>query len=326
MIHDTSDNASSPRDSTDSENTGTRRWFIDRFIALLEAIRPHQWVKNLFVLAPVFFSKSYYDPTKLGFALLAAGSYCLAAGSVYLINDIIDIDEDRQHPVKKHRPIPSGRLPLRVARPMAWAIAGSAIAAGLLLETSVGLLIAGYIGMNLAYSKVLKHIPFVDVGIIATGFLLRILVGAYAIGVHISEWLLTCTFLLALYLGLGKRQHELDLTISEEKPSTRRVLDSYKRGYLDFALLFVGGLTIAAYTIYTLTAALPDQPLRTHQTPFTSSWLPTTIPFVVFGIARFYQIVHVDKPESPTNLILHDIPFVINIATWGIVMFAIGFQ
>jgi 4-hydroxybenzoate polyprenyltransferase len=170
--------------------------------------------------------------------------------------------------------------------------------------------------MNLAYSTVLKHIPFVDVIIIATGFVLRVLAGAFAIDVYISEWLFGCTFLLSLYLGLGKRQHEMAMLKRGEASKVRKVLERYHPDHLEFAFLFVAGLTIACYTVYTLTASLPDQPLRTQNTPFASPYLPATIPFTVFGITRFYQLVNNDSPYSPTDLILKDWPFILNLVLW----------
>lgn len=287
---------------------------------LLVTLRPHQWIKNLFVLAPLFFSKSFLIGSKLALGLTAALLFCLAAGTVYLVNDIFDIDKDRNHPVKRHRPIPSGQLPVGVARLVALVLGPGTVAAALAIDWRLGATVGGYLIMNLAYSMVLKHVAFLDVSIIATGFVLRVLAGAFAIDVYISEWLIACTFFLALYLGLGKRDHELRLFLAGEVKKSRKVLERYRAEHLDFAVLFVGGLTIAVYTIYTLTAALPDQPLRTQHTPFASPWLPATIPFAVFGITRFYQLINRETPESPTDLILRDASFIANLLLWGAAM------
>jgi len=302
-------------------------------VGLFETLRPHQWVKNVFVLAPLFFAQRYDEPDRLGLALGAAGLFCLAAGSVYLINDIFDVEEDRQHPVKQHRPIPSGRLPLSVARVSAPLLSIGVVGVCALIEPMLGLVVGGYLAMNLAYSAALKHVAFVDVTIIATGFVLRVLAGKYAVDVYVSEWLLGCTFLLALYLGLGKRVHELGLYAAEDETKSRRVLERYRAGALEFALLFVAGLTIAAYTIYTLTAALPEltkaltmQPLRRRPTPFASPYLPVTIVFAVFGITRFFQLVRSETPQSPTDLILRDPPFLVNLGLWGAVMLGFGWM
>ena len=299
---------------------------------IMVTLRPHQWVKNIFVLAPLFFSKSFFQTDKVFLAISAAFLFCMAAGTVYLLNDVFDIEKDRKHPVKRNRPIPSGELPVPVAKTAAWLFAAGTIAGSFALGTWTGVVITSYLVMNLAYSMALKHVAFLDVTIIATGFVLRVLAGAFAIDVFISEWLIACTFFLALYLGLGKRDHELRLFLAGQVKKSRKVLEQYRAEHLDFGVLFVAGLTIAVYTIYTLTAALPEltsalpyQPLRSRPTPFTSPWLPITIPFAVFGITRFYQLVNKDLPHSPTDLLLRDAPFLINLALWGGVMLTLAF-
>ncbi|MFB6263586.1 MAG: UbiA prenyltransferase family protein [Bradymonadaceae bacterium] len=296
---------------------------------LVRTLRPHQWVKNLFVLAPLFFSKAFLDPNRLWWGMAAAGLFCLGAGSVYILNDILDVEEDRQHPVKKHRPIPSGELPVGVAWWSTAAIATGVMVGAYLLHPLVAACIGTYMVVNLAYSTVLKGVPFIDVAVIAAGFVLRVLTGKFAVDVYVSGWLLACTFFLALYLALGKRAHEL-AQISAER--SREVLEQYRADHLEFALLFVAGLTIALYTLYTVTAALPQltpglttQPLRKYPTPFATRYLPLTVLFAVFGIVRFYQLVKSDSLESPTELILGDPAFVVNIVLWGATMLVIAF-
>jgi 4-hydroxybenzoate polyprenyltransferase len=301
-------------------------------MGLLKTLRPHQWVKNLFVLAPLFFSKKYLDPDKLALGISGALLFCLAAGSVYLINDIFDVEKDRQHPVKQHRPIPSGQLPIPVAQVAAVVLALGTVGTCALIEPMLAVVVGGYLVMNLAYSTVLKEVAFLDVSIIAIGFVLRVLAGKYAIDVYVSEWLIACTFFLALYLGLGKRAHELHLQADDDAGDSRDVLERYRLEHLDFGLLFVGGVTIAIYTIYTVTAALPEladaltaQPLRRRPTPFATPYLPATVLFAVFGITRFYQLVDSDSPKSPTDLILEDVPFIVNLGLWGIAMLTCSF-
>ncbi len=293
--------------------------------ALVRSLRPHQWIKNLFVLAPLFFSKSFLDGSKLALGLTAAFLFCLVAGTVYLINDIFDVDKDRTHPTKCNRPIASGKLPLNIARTAAIILGPGSILAALFIDPGFAAVLGTYLALNLAYSIQLKHLAFIDVSIIAIGFVLRVIAGALAIDVYMSEWLLACTFFLALYLGLGKRQHEFNMFQAGDIASTRKVLERYRAEHLDFGVLFTAGLTIAVYTIYTLTAALPDQPLRTQQTPFASAYLPITIPFAVFGITRFYQLIKRNTLESPTDLLTHDKSFVINLALWGLVMLILSF-
>lgn len=317
----------------ESRSTGTMA------LGLLKTLRPHQWIKNLFVLAPLFFSLKFDQPGVLGYGLAAAFLFCLAAGSVYLINDIFDVEKDRQHPVKRHRPIPSGQLPVPVARVSAVVIALGTVGACLAIDRWLAAAVGGYLVMNLAYSSALKHIAFLDVSIIATGFVLRVLAGKFATGVYVSEWLIGCTFLLALYLGLGKRAHELQMDDGEDGSKSRTVLEQYRKKHLNFAALYVAGLAIAGYTIWTLTAALPEltavlsplaagpeaQPLRSRPTPFANPWLPVTVLFAIFGIVRFYQLITNDNPHSPTDQILRDWPFILNLVLWAVAMLVVAY-
>ncbi len=292
---------------------------------LIVTLRPKQWVKNLFVLAPLFFSKQFLIPSQLLVGFGAALLFCLTAGTVYLFNDVADVDKDRRHPIKRHRPIPSGQLPVPMAIVAAATLGLGCLGAAMLLDWRLGVVTLIYLVMNLAYSMRLKHWAFVDVGIIATGFVLRVLAGAFAIGVFISEWLFLCTFLLAFYLGLGKRLHELDLVRQGKASQARKVLERYRYEHLDFGVLFVAGLTIAAYALYTVSASLPGQPMRAHATPFSSPLLPLTIPCAVFGITRFYQLLRAESLEGPTELLLRDVPFIVNLLVWGALMLVLTF-
>lgn len=301
-----------------AENKGVGR-------AVLKSMRPHQWIKNLFVLAPLFFSKSFLEPTLLAKEIAAVFAFCFGAGAVYLMNDIFDVEKDRNHPVKRFRPIASGQLPMATARIAAIVFGLGSIGGAFALDVRTGAVLTSYLVMNVAYSMKLKHVPYIDVAIIAIGFVMRVMAGAWAIDVQMSYWLIACTFLLALYLALGKRMNELRLVEQGRADKVRKVLKYYNSEQLNFAVLFVGGLTIACYTVYTLTASLPDQPLRHIQTPFSSKFLPITIPFTVFGISRFYLLLSRDTDDSPTDLILRDIPFIVNILFWGGVLLVLYF-
>ncbi|MEM1347303.1 MAG: decaprenyl-phosphate phosphoribosyltransferase [Myxococcota bacterium] len=317
--------SSSAEHGTSSPSLRGRASSTQLVLGLIQTLRPKQWVKNLFVLAPLFFSKQFLVPSQLALGLLAALVFSLTSGTIYVFNDICDLDKDRLHPVKRHRPIPSGQLPLKAAWGSVVALGGVTQALAWLIDWRLGAVTTTYTIMNLAYSTVLKHVPFVDVTIIATGFVLRVLAGAFAIDVFISEWLVICTFLLALYLGFGKRLHELTLMVEGRASKTRRVLKRYRLEHLDFVVLFVAGLTIAAYTVYTMTVALPNQPLRSQHTPFTSPYLPVTIPFAVMGITRFYQLLKKeDELDSPTELILKDWPFIVNLLAWGVLTMGVA--
>ncbi len=285
--------------------------------AAIISMRPQQWIKNVFVLAPAFFSMQFLQIGPLIQSLVAALLFSFGASAVYLLNDIFDIEKDRNHPVKRKRPIPCGQLPIKAAWTLCLILGIGAVGGATLIDWRFGAALGSYLTMNLAYSTVLKHVPFVDVSIIATGFVLRVLAGSFAINVLISEWLFVCTFLLALYLGLGKRQHELKLVMRGEATKVRKVLERYHPELLEFAFLFVAGITIACYTVYTLSASLPNQPLRVNATPFNSAYLPITIPFTVFGITRFYQLVNKISPDSPTDLLLKDWPFILNLVCWA---------
>jgi 4-hydroxybenzoate polyprenyltransferase len=192
--------------------------------AILKSARPHQWVKNIFVAAPLVFARRIDDVTALVHTSVAVAGFCLISSSVYLLNDLVDVEKDRAHPLKRLRPIASGALSVRSAKIAALVLA----VGGLLLTLSLGVLpaaiAAAYMVQNLAYSFRLKHVPFVDVASIAAGFLLRVLAGAAAIPVEPSIWLLTCTLLLASFLGFGKRTHELR-TSGSRGGDQRKVLD-----------------------------------------------------------------------------------------------------
>jgi 4-hydroxybenzoate polyprenyltransferase len=279
-------------------------------------MRPRQWVKNLFVLAPMFFSKEILILNSALLSVWTAFLFSLAAGTIYILNDILDLEHDKNHPLKSQRPIASGAVSPSIAGRAGIVIGATSLALGFLINIQVGLVLTLYMCMNFAYSKGLKNLVMIDVTIIATGFLLRVLAGAFAIDVYVSEWILICTFFLALYLGLGKRRHEWILWSQGLFQGSRNVLEKYDRQRLEFMMVFVGGITIAAYSFYTLSASLPGQPLRAASTPFHQAYLPLTVPFTVFGIARFFQLSSSESLKSPTELIIRDAPFILNLVLW----------
>ena len=284
--------------------------------ALIKTVRPHQWVKNLFVVAPLAFSKHLLDPEFVLWSVVAFGIFSLLSGSVYLVNDIFDIEKDRAHPKKKLRPIPSGELPLGVARTAAAMLIVIALGASM---GTFGLpffaCAASYLLLNLAYSMAFKHVPFLDVLSIASGFLLRVQAGALAIGVPASPWLLICTFVLACFLGFGKRTHEL-ATAGERAKEQRAVLSKYNLSHLKIILWVLAFATTAAYVLYTIS-------------PQTTSYFGTTrllytSPFTLFGVIRFLRIVSNEaSADSPTDEMLHDIPFMANLVLWGVATMSI---
>ncbi len=272
-------------------------------------MRPHQWVKNAFVMAPVVFSLNVDQPDMLLKAAAATLLFCLISGAVYLLNDIVDLEADRAYPVKRHRAIPSGVVPIVFARMFCAVLVVGSVSAMLLIDRWAAAVALLYFIVNVAYSLKLKHSAFVDVSVIATGFLLRVLAGSLAIGVDVSVWLVLCTFLLALFLALGKRRHEL---LSAKKGTKQRaVLGRYNPAHVHFAMILVGGLTVGAYTAYTLS------PMT--QVAFGFSWprLALTVPFTAFGVLRFFTIANQrEELASPTEQMLKDPLFLLNLAGW----------
>jgi 4-hydroxybenzoate polyprenyltransferase len=281
---------------------------------LLKTLRPHQWVKNLFVLAPVVFAKEAGVLPSAGLSLGAFLVFCLSAGAVYTLNDIVDVEKDRRHPVKRNRPIAAGRVPVHAAAAFASFLFAVSVVGAVFLGIPFTLTAVSYIVLNLAYSFWLKNIFIIDVICIATGFLLRVLAGCFAVRVQPSAWLLGCTFLLALFLALGKRRHEL--SDGPEAVKHRAVLRFYSPRFLAAAMYVTAVLTAAAYTVYTLSG---------HTLAFFGTrWFAATVPFVLFGLVRFVSIVNVRKSaDSPTDAMLRDVPFVANILAWAAVVLGI---
>jgi 4-hydroxybenzoate polyprenyltransferase len=244
---------------------------------LVKMLRPHQWVKNLFVLAPMFFHKDVFVSTSVGTALnlrvtgraaIATAVFCLLAGAVYTINDLVDVEADRVHPVKRHRPIASGIVPEGLAKLTAVALVVFSLGAAFALDAMFGAVAALYFVENIAYSFKLKKIAFLDVGLIAFGFVLRVLAGGLATDTHVSGYMLACTALLALFLGFGKRRHEI---ASEKAGKQRAALEAYTARSLNVALALTGAATAITYVAYTL-----DPDTRAF---FNSNWLWLTAPF-----------------------------------------------
>lgn len=276
--------------------------------ALVEACRPRQWVKNLFVAAPLVFAKRLNDPHTALRALAAVALFSALSSAVYLWNDVVDVEKDRAHPIKRNRPIAAGRLSLGTARAAAAALAVGALALGLALDRRFAACELVYLVQNVAYSLVLKRIVYLDVLSIAAGFLLRVAAGAFAISVEASPFLFICTGLLATYLGFGKRAHELAVA-GERAAAQRAVLRSYDPGVLRVALWATAAATFASYVLYT----------RAEHTVrfFGTTRMLWTAPFAAFCLWRFYALVQSPRGDSPTEEILKDAPFMLNFLVWA---------
>lgn len=265
---------------------------------LVEALRPAQWVKNGFVFAALIFSRSVLDWHRTTLVVLAAAAFCAISSAAYLLNDILDAPEDRQHPLKRLRPVASGRLSARAAGSVSGLLAIAALAGAWALDREFFLVVAIYAGVNLLYSLFLKHVMLVDIFVIAAGFVLRVLGGGVVIHVEISAWLIVCTTLLALFLALTKRRHELVL-LGESASEHRSSLANYSPYFLDQLIAVVTASTLMSYSLYTLSEDVA--------TRFPGKRLELTIPFVLFGIFRYLYLVHQNQEGgNPTRLLLTD--------------------
>lgn len=281
----------------------------------MRSLRPAQWVKNLFVLAPLVFAHRADDPQLLGRALAAFALFCAAASAIYLVNDIRDREADRLHPVKAKRPIAAGELPVGVAAAVAAALGAGAVAGALVLGSSFAAALASYVALNLLYSFGLKHIVILDGMSIAAGFMIRVLGGAAAIDVAISRWLVLCGSFLALFLAFSKRRHELAL-LAAGAADQRRVLSHYGERFLDQMISVVTASTVLTYALW---AVDPDTAARLG-TPH----LLWTVPMVLYGIFRFLYLSHQRADlRNPTETILTDAPFLANFALWAAVVVAL---
>jgi 4-hydroxybenzoate polyprenyltransferase len=283
----------------------------------IRSIRPVQWVKNVFVFAPLVFGMKLMDANALALSFLTFVLFCAVSGAVYLLNDLSDRERDARHPIKQHRPIASGALPIEVARLGVGLLFGLGCGLAFLVNTGLAVVLTAYFVLNVAYSMQLKHFAYLDITCIAAGFLLRVLAGGLAIDVPVSRWLLACTFLLASLLALGKRAHEL-LAVAKNgnDASTRDVLSRYRVQHVDRVLKILAFITLASYVSYTVSHATVSH--------FGSHALVYTTPFVAFGLWRFFTLVSVHaEAQSPTDTMIRDLPFVLNVTLWSILVTAI---
>jgi 4-hydroxybenzoate polyprenyltransferase len=278
--------------------------------AFIEALRPAQWLKNGFVFAALIFSRRLTVWWAVVLAGLAAFIFCEISSAAYLMNDVLDAAEDREHPVKRLRPVASGRLEARIAMFASVVLGLSALGAAWVLDHAFFAVVAAYAGTTVLYSTLLKHVPLLDVFVIAGGFVLRVLGGAVAIHVEVSSWLIVCTTLLALFVALAKRRHELVL-LGDEAPSHRPHLSQYSPYFLDQLIAVVTASTLMSYALYTLSSDA--------QTKFPGKRLELTIPFVLFGIFRYLYLIHQSKQGgSPTRLLLTDSVLLATVVLWGV--------
>lgn len=277
---------------------------------LLIALRPGQWTKNLLVFAGLLFGRELFNPTAVTRAGAAFLIFCALSGTVYLINDLVDRENDRRHPHKARRPIASGALPVPIAVAAGAILMVGALGASFLISIRFGLVAVGYVALQALYSGPLKHIVIIDVLAIAVGFVLRAIAGAVAIDVEISHWLFVCTILLALFMALAKRRHELVL-LSNGATSHRPILGEYSPYLLDQMISVVTASTLVAYVFYTISPETEQK--------FGTQWLDLTIPFPLYGIFRYLYLVHQrEGGGNPADMLLDDRPLLACVALWAV--------
>ena len=282
--------------------------------ALLKTMRLRQWTKNGFVFFALIFDKQLFQPEAFLKTLEGFFLFCLTSSAVYLLNDIADVEADRTHPEKKKRPIASGKLPLNIAWSAAIVLVLVTLPIAYFLTPALAIILAVYLFLNILYSQWLKHVPILDVMIVSTGFLLRVAAGVTLITVvRFSPWLYVITTLFSLYIGLGKRRAEMTL-LSHGAGSHRKVLDGYTLPLLDQYITIVSGTTIVTYSLYTFTA--PNLPAN-HS-------MMLTIPFVVYGIFRYLQLIQTGNAAgAPDEVALKDHPLQVTVFLWGLAVIAV---
>jgi 4-hydroxybenzoate polyprenyltransferase len=300
---------------------------VTKFKDWVTLLRPHQWVKNVLIFAGYIFAGNFKLPppkalSDFTFVLTGFVSFCLLSGAVYAINDVVDREKDRKHPVKRNRPVASGRVSVGEAT----ALAVGSVLLGLILALAVAwrneaplffLVALSYPIWGVLYSFWLKRLIIVDAIGVAAGFVLRVVAGCLAIKVDISPWLILCTLLLALFIAFSKRRHEL-LLMGNNATAVRSVLGEYSPKLLDMFIAVTSSMTIMAYSLYTFTA--PHILLGDRKEP----WLMVTIPFVVYGVLRYLYLAYQTDAAGAPEQMLKDKPFVINLALWALTVLLLG--
>jgi 4-hydroxybenzoate polyprenyltransferase len=275
---------------------------------LFSTLRSQQWVKNFVLFAGLIFSQNLEKPEFILKSVAGFALFCLLSSSVYIFNDIMDVDSDRKHPLKSSRPIASGKISIPTATLLFVVFALIALGLSFWLNPVFALTALSYFVLNLLYSVYLKNVVIIDVMCIAAGFVIRAVAGAVVIGVEISTWLVVCTILLALFLGFGKRRHEL-LLLENQATDHRKILSEYSPYFLDQMISVVTASTVIAYAFYTLSSEV--------ETKLGTKHMDLTIPFVLYGVFRYLYLIHQKEGGgSPTRMLLTDKPILANVILW----------
>lgn len=269
-------------------------------------LRPHQYIKNFFVFAPLFFSFAF-TKTNLVLTFLTFAIFSLLASSVYIFNDLLDIEEDKKHPTKKFRSLASGRVSKQNAIILFLLLSVISLGISFFISSRLLVVLLVYFGLNIAYSLKLKHITLVDIFIIATGFVLRLFAGASVMDISLSMWIIIVTFLLALFLALAKRRD--DVLLSSQGKETRKNIDGYNLEFINAAMVLMAGIVVVSYILYTVSPSVMQK--------FNSHYLYITAFFVILGIMRYMQITFVEQNSgSPTRIILKDVFLQVTVISW----------
>jgi 4-hydroxybenzoate polyprenyltransferase len=281
--------------------------------AYLRLARPKQWTKNGFVLAGVVFAHEALVVSSVASALLAFVAFCALSGAVYAANDVLDVEEDRKHPLKRRRPVASGAVSARSAMVFAVVLVTCGLALGFAVDVGVGLAGVVYLALQAVYTTLLKHTAILDVMSISAGFVIRALAGVAAVGSPISPWLIVCTALLTLFLGFSKRRHEI-ASLGDAATAHRKNLRDYSVPLLDEMMNIMISATIIAYVLYTIIE-------------YETYYMMASIPFVVYGVFRYMLLVHRNGGGNPDTLLLRDRPLQITLVLWlavvGMVIYVI---
>ncbi len=276
--------------------------------ALIAAMRPKQWTKNLVIFAGLVFSQNFFHLGFLKVSVLAFIAFCLNASSVYIINDIKDLEQDRLHPVKKFRPLPAGRISTRQATFLSVILAVTSLVLAFWLNLHYGALLALYWVMMIVYSFALKHVVIVDIMIISAGFIIRAISGAVVLDVMISRWLLACAIFLSLFLILAKRRNEI-VELGANASEHRAILDEYGERFLDQMIAVVTACTVISYVLYTVDPGTVQK--------FHTANLILTVPFVIYGIFRYlYLVYQKNMGGRPEMILLADRPLLLSVFLW----------
>ncbi len=276
---------------------------------ILKLMRPYQYVKNIFIFAPLLFSFNFDDNAKIITTLIIFILFSLLASSVYVLNDLMDIQEDKAHPTKKNRPLANGSVSIGVAKFLFVFLSAISLIGSFFISIELFYVLVAYFILNISYSLKLKHISIVDIFIIATGFVLRLFAGSVATDIHLSMWIIIITFLLAIFLALAKRRDDVLLSMSGAQ--TRKNIDGYNLEFVNAAMTLMSGVVVVSYILYTVSSEVIA---RVH-----TEYLFLTSFFVLLGIFRYMQITFVEqKSGSPSKIVLSDLFLQITLVLWVI--------